>query len=68
MEISLLNFHISQVDLGQERTVYGVAVQGYHSSAYYISSFKISHSFDGNLFVYAKNKGSDVRIFQLQLC
>ena len=51
-----------QVDLGQERTVYGVAVQGYHSSAYYISSFKLSHSVNGNMFVYAKNKGSDVSI------
>ena len=56
-----------QVDLGEERTVYGVAVQGYHSSSYYISSFKISHSVDGNLFVYAKNRGSDVSKYKLQI-
>lgn len=49
-----------QVDLGEERMVYGVAVQGYHSSTYYISSYKISYSVDGNLFVYAKYQGSDV--------
>ena len=48
--------------------VYGVAVQGYHSSTYYISSYKISYSVDGNLFVYAKYQGSDVSMKSINYC
>ncbi|XP_060563346.1 lactadherin-like [Ruditapes philippinarum] len=47
-----------QVDLGESREVYAVATQGYHSTSYYISSFTVTYSVDGNTFVYATANGS----------
>lgn len=48
-----------QIDLGEKRDVYAVATQGYRSTSYYISTFKLSYSTDGNTFVYAQSKGSE---------
>ncbi|KAL4219763.1 hypothetical protein ACF0H5_020177 [Mactra antiquata] len=47
-----------QVDLGAPRNLYAVATQGYKSTSYYISTFKVTYSVDGNTFVYANTQGS----------
>lgn len=39
-----------QVDLGEVRSVYSVATQGYRSSTYYTLSYKLQYSTDGNSF------------------
>lgn len=49
-----------QIDLGEPRHVFAVATQGYRSSTYYISTFKVTYSVDGNTFVYAQSQGSEV--------
>ncbi|WAR27240.1 EDIL3-like protein [Mya arenaria] len=48
-----------QIDLGEVRHMFAVATQGYHSSTYYTSSFKVAYSQDGNKFVYAQSKNSE---------
>lgn len=39
-----------KVDLGEVRSVYSVATQGYRSSTYYTLSYKLQYSTDGNSF------------------
>lgn len=39
-----------KVDLGEVRSVYSVATQGYRSSTYYTLSYKLQYSTDGNNF------------------
>ena len=44
------NMYYPKVDLGREMELHAVANQGYTSSGYYITSYTIKYSVDGNSF------------------
>lgn len=43
-------FSSFKVDLGEVRSVYSIATQGYRSSTYYTLSYKLQYSTEGNNF------------------
>ncbi|XP_064594456.1 lactadherin-like [Liolophura sinensis] len=52
-----------QVDLGERTEVYAVAAQGYQSQSYYIASYELQTSEDGNIFSYITETSGYKKVF-----
>ena len=53
--LAFSTLYFPKVDLGREMELHAVANQGYTSSGYYITSYTIKYSVDGNSFYDVSN-------------